>query len=360
MLDAAQAGPDADALRKAAVLRCAGCHQSQHENPWPHARSCEKLRAHIEAVQAPDSSAPPSMKANLQKPSVTRECVNCHAPSGSVFEGFLAAEWDEGGALAFKVMENPEGAPRLTGGVDCLTCHRQGRRVVTRAEYKPSKSFKPPKGFCDPLPSKAFSHINSCAGCHEGQARAYADKFAREPSKRVRPFVACNDCHMEHDAAGKPTHYYAWKAGVRGGEHIPKSGFDKIALDVKAVEGQRRLELKWRLDFTPHPFVPNSYKLYTFLLEVFDGKDAPAYAARFGLMALTNPGEPEEAKEILGRQGLDLVVHNTLSDLERSFVLPQGVGSSGRIRLTVGKRPRYWEPEAAEARLYRREIEFQP
>jgi hypothetical protein len=267
----------------------------------------------------------------------TEECLRCHSPNKNVYESSISSDWDGRGTIEFKSLLLEKGSGILTGGADCLTCHAEGARVVTRADYRRTPGLKPPPGFCDPKPSKAFSHVSGCITCHEPVVKTYAALFEPDAAKRKPPFLDCTACHMEHDAAGRRHHYFLWEGDAKKRVALIRPMFERFTAVIARSDGKRVLSLRWPTDSLPHPIIPETPKIYIVTIDVLDESGTLAFSRT---LRFYSPLEDRKAKDIVARNPADdLVALGARELFERSYTLPSRAEGSGKVRLTVRKKP---------------------
>lgn len=328
-----------DVERKAAVLRCARCHAEAYRS-WkagPHAHSYEAAVGQWAKAHDSASALSPLGRRELKEMGGVQECLRCHSPNKNVYDSSIPSDWNGRGKLDFKELTVEEGSEVLTGGADCLTCHAEGARVVTRADYRPTPGLEPPPGFCDPKPSKAFSHVSGCVSCHEPVVKTYADRFEADESKRVAPFLDCNACHMERDAEGRRHHYYLWEGDAKKVAALIRPMFERFTAEIGSPAGRRVLTLRWPTGSVPHPVIPETPKLYIVTVDVLGAGGAPGFTRT---LRFYSPLEDRKAADIAGRNPADeLVALGARETFERTYPLPPAAEGARAVRLTVRKKP---------------------
>jgi hypothetical protein len=320
------------AKRREKVAACVKCHEkeAEAEAKGPHAHAYESvMRQWGIAVHDPDKS-PLCSRDIMSEKSITR-CLRCHSPSKTVFDDSISSRWTGTGMPEWKELAVEKGTEIQAGGVDCLTCHAEGDRVVTRASYVRTPGATPP---CDPKASPAFSHVAGCVSCHEPVVKTYAAKFAADPAKRASPFLSCNECHMPKGPEGKRGHYWYWDGDGKKLDAMIKPMFKGFTAKVERSGAERTLVLKWPLDFMPHPLIPETPKIYIVTVELL-APGAPAFKKTIRFFS----PEDRKAVDIKDRNPGELVSIPALGTFERSYALPDGIGEKGLVRLTVLKKP---------------------
>ncbi|MFH2203249.1 MAG: multiheme c-type cytochrome [Elusimicrobiota bacterium] len=349
-----------DRQRKQDIQRCAACHPRVYEQ-WkrgPHAHAFEMMARSMRDSVGPAEGL--SKRERKKKIKIYKqECVECHAPSRSVYEDSIPAEWDGKSRIRYEDFGGPAWL-ELTSGVDCITCHRKGDRVVTRPDYAPPAGFQPPEGFCNPIPSTTFAHIYNCVSCHSTIVEGYAEKFRLDPAQRQKPYLSCEQCHMEHGPDGRGTHYYYWSANPQKIKHVIAPMFDTLTLEVRRREGRNFLAVRWPTDFMPHPLLPDTPKIYLLRFAVLDPEGREVFAADLRLYDPTKEsGRSEESVRPTNPTG-ELVSLGLSEPLAREFELPEAAGVSGTVRLIIRKKSEYKKTDAEAVEVYRREQAFAP
>lgn len=357
-------GP-ANQKRQAAVQRCAQCHADIYA-AWkagPHARAYLNLPEQWKKAFV--SALPELERKKLQSSESIRECLSCHSPSRNVFDASILPSWDGQGKVDYKELKVGEDEEVMTGGVDCMTCHADGARVVTRSDYRPPAGFQAPPGFCDPKPSLIFSHISGCISCHENVVKTYAHRFQADPLKRKEPFLSCNDCHMEHDSQGRRHHYYFREGDDKKVEKLVRPLFDRFAIKVRGSSTGRMLDVRWPMDSVPHPVIPyDTPKIYVVKVELTDSAGTAVFSRTVRFYAPSEDWTVDVIKKLNPTEKKDrnptdeLVASEALATFARSYKLPAGMGESGSIRLTVLKKSSPDSADMAARVVYRRESTF--
>jgi hypothetical protein len=195
--------------REEQVQVCAGCHRTQYEAEMdgPHANAYIKL---VEHLNKEASAHHPEFYALFLDVVGEKYCVSCHA-SENLFEESLNLSLAD---IQDKFRESNtanrpsprSGEESRLGGVDCLTCHFDGKGVVAGEHFTPGGGSGSGRS-CQPRPSAVLSSDYSCAPCHSvNKARDESFYFSGAPND-----LSCISCHVEHDQTGRSTHYYYWR-----------------------------------------------------------------------------------------------------------------------------------------------------
>jgi len=197
--------------RQDQVLICASCHPTQYENEMagPHANAHAKLTEHVHHVN--DSNYHLPFYADFVNMVQGQTCVSCHA-TDNLYEHYFKPEhtvdnliglYNDGNTLLPKVRASSES---YSTGVDCLTCHYDGKKVVTNGHFKANETIAPELS-CMPIGSTIFQSDFNCMPCHSPNMTE--DHTFYYPG--TASSTTCISCHQEYDAKGKGTHYYYWR-----------------------------------------------------------------------------------------------------------------------------------------------------
>ena len=179
--------------RQAQVMVCASCHQREYENEMrgPHARShkgVEELKAYVNNKQYDCDF----YKNHVNEISETA-CLSCHSPS-NMFETMFK---ENGKPYTGKLPIARKDKKSFSTGVDCMTCHYDGKNVL-----KTSSTSESTKG-CTPKFNAKLATNDGCKPCHfsnwVSDTKTYFGNVSNE--------VSCLSCHQQYDKNGKPTHY---------------------------------------------------------------------------------------------------------------------------------------------------------
>lgn len=226
--------------RQEQVLVCAGCHpkQYEHEMAGPHANAYNKLVEHLEKL--PDSLYHPHFYAAFLEKAGMAYCGNCHA-SDNLYQYEFSSAHDLS-EIAPKYKGTDFKGPKVRGsvesrstGVDCLTCHYDGKGVITNSQFKPGIKGGAAQS-CLPKPSSVFSSDFNCIPCHT-EIKGKEDDFYFDG---VSENLSCVSCHVERDRDGRSTHYYYWRHGSndRKGSEPLRKFYEPIRIS-RAADGIR-------------------------------------------------------------------------------------------------------------------------
>jgi hypothetical protein len=228
------------------VKACGKCHQEIYENEMngPHARAYQNLLAHAAFV---NSNQYDCKAYCAQVNEVLPHCTECHT-GGNLFETVFKNNPDEQEVMAGIDHKVNYGAvsrdsATLITGVDCITCHYNGKNVVTTMDFVKSPAKTDCPDYCNPEKSGLFTSNINCYPCHQEQVVT----MAGYPTKPA----SCNSCHEEKNANGKYTHYTYW-AHNPPGKKIPEqlNIFQGVAASYS--ESNNAVKVTWNNGLLPH------------------------------------------------------------------------------------------------------------
>lgn len=342
--------------REQQVKTCAGCHQKEYENEMkgPHANAFIKLHEHIMA----DWSSQPEYKYYLDQvytKDTNSICKACHALP-NLYETFLnVPNQNEDSLLAFiKTFKVPTVSRKINAkdnlmtGVDCLTCHYDGKNVITNAGFQLKDTAGCPS-YCSPVGSKLFSSNNNCIVCHVEEAR----ETIQLPGV-VSAETSCIKCHQEYDPSGKATHYTYWQADEKD---KPKPGRLIVFDDISATYNAKKKEvvIEWKNTKVPHPLTMCTETLAAF--EVVDEKNKTLGKGELRLNRRELHKETLEPyyapKPVPGINGLDIPLDGTTLRCVISNINAPA-GTALKLKITGGHKEQYWLPDSYQVVSYRK------
>jgi hypothetical protein len=353
-----EGGGPVDRARWAAIKRCGSCHPREYKN-WaagPHAA------AHETVIRGTKMMAEESFTAKNEEWNIfpKRACCTCHCSRKNVFDDQISPDWKPGQPFTYKPLCLDEGEEVQTSGIDCLTCHAQGDKILAMPQT-PERDALPPihtvKGEgprCDIVRSDAFAHINACVGCH-WDVDAYQAKFDEGGGKEF-PYLHCDECHMQRDEGGRYTHLYYFK-GERQ-KNVLKPAFERLQASIIAHEQGRALRLLWVNDFLPHHMLHATPMIYQLVVDVSDPAGGVGFSTelRFYSKHFRNNLTP---KKIRGMNPTGELINFRMGDrLERIYPLPMSLGARGTITLTVRDKDGHDFPDSTLSLVSTRTIPF--
>ena len=195
--------------RKEQIEKCASCHQSVHQDELagPHYNAYTNLKKHEEIVNSENYKD--DFYTEHVNNNVNSNCLGCHAPENlfeTVFKEHKEPEKLKDWLFSFKhvPLEARKVKENLISGVDCLTCHFDGKSVVSNnKKFKKANDTIP----CNPIYSGFFSDISlTCYPCHIDEYKSMDISFKENNIIDMN----CNSCHVKQKN-GEKTHYYYWK-----------------------------------------------------------------------------------------------------------------------------------------------------
>lgn len=246
---------DITETRTQQVEKCGSCHKEVYNN-WkmgPHANAFSKLESHD--LMLDSSKNFPHGYNQYVEDNMEKICASCHTGQNIFETNFMGVDHLMSPHLISKDslphvfeqaytrdLKNREG---LLSGVDCITCHVQGDKVVTNFHSQASDTL----GL---IKSNIFSSNMSCYSCHHHQVITMKE-LVRD---KVIPFeVGCVNCHQEYDEKKKGVHYFYWR-----NDHDSKKRpahlniFECARLFVERTEDGYELRFTWTNTIMPHGF----------------------------------------------------------------------------------------------------------
>jgi len=228
---------------------CQSCHAEQHKNEQlgPHANAYKALAEHKEYVNSTEYNL--AGYTTLVNRDLETECINCHAPKNLFEDAYVGLELLSMSVLSkmptdtFFTEPKPRIAERLTG-IDCLSCHYNGKDVLASKNFKEKKESRSIEGYCFPKPSAFLSSDLLCASCHKSN---YNDK---EDFLGITS-MNCNSCHTEK-IQGSSTHYTYWKN--RKKEVLDSSYYEGMIAGLKITNEKDKIFVQLKNTSIPHPF----------------------------------------------------------------------------------------------------------
>jgi|CXWL01.1.fsa_nt_gi hypothetical protein len=337
------------------VEKCGSCHAQAFEN-WkkgPHANSYKMLRAHDAYIDS-SNNFPPSYNAFVEA-NMEPICASCHTGQNifeTNFDGVdhqapvnLIAREKFPRSIEQAYTRDLKSEPDTATGVDCLTCHVLGERVVTNADSKVSDD----SGL---LKSKLFSDNASCFSCHHHQVSTMKELVA---AKALDQEKSCVQCHQEYDADGKGTHYLYWRNDPKDKKRPARLQiFESVGLEETAVGGRPSLKVSWTNTGTPHGYSEcgEARSVVTALLK--NGKTKVLAELLLNRKNFFDAIEKMPPHFKAGQNGDEFVYMHGREPVVAA-VDPRQVD---RVLLTGWVKPQYWSHEKEFVQVYERRIEI--
>ncbi len=227
---------------------CQSCHTEQHQNEQlgPHTHAYQTLLEHKEYVNSNGYDLPgyaTFVNQSLEK------CIGCHAPQNlfeDIYAGFeflpMSGLKEMDTDLFFTSPKSRE-SERLTG-IDCLSCHYNGKDVLASKNFIEKKSNRSIEGYCFPKPSAFLSSDLLCTSCDINNYNN-KDNFEQITS------MNCNSCHTEK-INNVSTHYTFWKNGKK--EAPDSSYYNSIISSLNITNDKDKIFVQLKNASIPHLF----------------------------------------------------------------------------------------------------------
>ncbi len=342
--------------RIAAIQRCAKCHQTEYEN-WlkgPHANAYKGLLEHMAYI---DTSSNFSEDYRTFLPDRFETiCASCHTGQ-NIFETSFNGLAEEQDANKFNKSHYPkmhefaqarngDQAKVMDTGVDCLTCHKSGDKIVTHGTYKPSG--KASEGQCDLVASPFFSTNQSCYSCHHWQVTSMESLVKHGDLKSEQN---CLDCHIERDESGQSTHYFYWRKDPADKKRpATLNVFHTIKTEAQYNGRYWQIDFEWANTTIPHAFSECGDAVAR--VEVVDkrGNVVKSFEKRVNMKSYLSKNEVAHFQE--GEKGRNFGYNEP--PIKHSVVTDKAL-EGGVIRVIGLVKPQYWSKDAELEEVYRHE-----
>jgi hypothetical protein len=289
---------------------------------------------------------------NYIKGENSNTCYSCHAAENQ-YEAIFKKIPDNMDSFRVYAEDHAHRRPPLRQAnedlltsVDCLSCHYDGKRVVTNFEFKASdQSASPP--YCNPKGSKLFSNSNNCLNCHYDEYKGTV-KIAGVKS------TDCLSCHQQYDQ-NKGTHYIYWRHD--DSTHLKPENM-RVMKDITAAydASKKAVIIKWGNTVMPHPL--SLFIEMVAFLEVSDqnGKVWAKSQMRLNRRDEYNLNvESRGYKAFRGISGHSLPLDGTaIYDTIANIKAPQG--TKLQLKITGGEKGQYWLPDSTMVTFYHKVI----
>ena len=220
-----------------------------------------------------------------------------------------------------------------TTGIDCITCHFDGNRVVTGKDFKLlTKEEENCPVYCKPVASGFFSSNKNCQPCHVEQYEG-----VEEFNQANKGVVTCRSCHEEKNAQGKYTHYTYWAHDAKGKTEPENLNlFNGISVSYQA--DKNAVKVTWSNKYMPHK-ISECTEMVAFV-EVKDGNKV---LANDTLRSNRRVRYMEEGKHTTfdGKTGYEFKGLN--DELDKIIMLPKSSGAKNYTVSVKGiKKEQFW------------------
>jgi hypothetical protein len=324
------------------VKTCGSCHVKEYENEMkgPHGSAFMMLQKHLAYVDSKQyNDAGYKSYINEKRTS----CISCHASDNQYEKILKTVAENQDSFLVY--LDHADRQPPIRKankdnfltGIDCLSCHYDGNRVVTNLGFE-SKNHAASPPYCNPKGTILFSHSNACVTCHTDEYKGLVKMQGIKSND-------CLACHQQYDNKGKGTHYIYWRHDDK--DH-PKPENLKIMDDITATYDATggRVIVKWHNTRLPHPLVVFTEPIAYFEVVDGSGKMLGKGEIRLNGRDAYNKNMIERGyKALPGISGVSLPldgssIYDTIPNIK--------VSKSGSIELKItgGEKSQYWLPDS--------------
>ncbi|MCF8256207.1 MAG: cytochrome c family protein [Flavobacteriales bacterium] len=327
--------------REQQVMVCAGCHQQQHANEMagPHANAYKNLTGHIE--ESNGAEYPHRFYTDFLNKVGERECMACHATENLFGNWFTSTDEMDGmgvasadGSMRFP-KARADRASQITG-VDCLTCHYDGKHVVAGKDFMPTPGMDPLLS-CTPRASALLSSDKSCLPCHASNMADMDNIYFRGADDGQ----TCISCHGEFDSEGRSTHYTYWRHDPTDkpvNERLSRF-YEPLSVHLKGGNAI----VRWKNDHMPHRIGECPEMVIDMRVTDTSGHSFGTGELRFNLKNLhdDNMLGAFDGKMFPGLNGISPVIGETDTLIEIAL---EGKWDISTLRLEVSglSKPQYW------------------
>ncbi len=341
--------------RKEQVQKCGSCHAREYENEMkgPHSAAFNQYMNHLMYVWSDEYTEIPYrhfLEANSYK------CAGCHAGQ-NVYEKIWSASLRSGTTVPDSLKQILGAGPQcrstdarhLESGIDCLTCHYDGEKVVTNFSFQSTNRASSPP-YCSPSGSKLFSTNNNCITCHYEEV----EKVEEQTFMTDERGKSCLKCHQQYNTDGSPSHYIYWRNDPAD-KPKPKHLFLFEGIEATYNAATRKIEVKWYNRYMPHLLtLATETRAHLKVLDQ-NGK----IVAEDDLRLNRSAEHSKELQRYFGTQkipytpGTQLPLDGTA--LEHAI---SGINSSGKLTLLITgyQKAQYWLPDSLGKKVYERSI----
>lgn len=232
------------------VKKCGSCHQEIYENELkgPHANAFINLQNHMAFVNSDSYDCKEYCNyLNAKK----AQCIDCHTGANlyeTVFKGCSTEADFKRKIVTYILPESRKDTLGLITGVDCMTCHFDGKQVITMPGKLMSKSDSCPS-FCSPTSRPLFASNYNCYTCHIEQV-VVLEKYSKAHPDYNK--TTCSSCHSERKENGRFTHYTYW-AHNSDDRSLPDRLNLFLGINAHYSKAQNAIKIIWKNSLLPHP-----------------------------------------------------------------------------------------------------------
>jgi len=231
------------------IKKCGECHKSEYKNELegPHYAATAALMGHKSFVNSDKYKC--SFYTDFVNKNYSSACFGCHA-SVNLFESTLKTYKNSDSLSAallscnFFKMTARDNINNQSTGVDCITCHFDGKGVLSGNEKYKQPSTAP----CNPKYASFLKNISmSCYPCHFDETKTWVNINGKYPDMSI----SCNTCHEKQDSKGVGTHFYYWTREKRDDQNKVYSQLvDDFSIQDNKANGNSYI--KWINKSVPH------------------------------------------------------------------------------------------------------------
>ncbi len=324
------------------VKTCGSCHVREYENEMigPHGGAFFMLQKHLAYV---DSKQYDNADYKYYINQTRNSCISCHASDNQYKKILSSVVENQDSFMVYLDHADKQPPTRKANkdsfltGIDCLSCHYDGNRVITNSDFV-SKGAQSSPPYCNPKGSVLFSRSNACITCHLDEYKG----MVKMPGIKS---TDCLSCHQQYDNKGKGVHYIYWRHDDKA---HPKPENLKIMDDITARydAASQRVIIQWKNTKLPHPMVVFTEPIAYF--EVIDDQGRVLGKSEIrlnGRDAFNLNMQSRGYKALPGISGISLPLDGTpIFDTISNIKIPQKGGIE--LKITGGEKSQYWLPDS--------------
>lgn len=326
---------DSTVSRQKQIEKCATCHKSEYDN-WkigPHANAMLMLDKHNN-IPEKDSSFPKGY-INFVHERVNTVCASCHTGQNSYDVNFKGinhlievSKLNKDSFPEFlkqAYTRNNSKGNEIETGVDCMTCHAQGNKVVTNFNSKANKK----NGI---IKSHLFSNNMNCYSCHHHQVSTMQDLVKEGKLKNE---ISCVSCHQQYNDDGVGQHYFYWKHN-----DVTKERPERLDIfsTAKLIVEKKQLLFSWKNTMMPHGFSECGEALCTVIATYGNDKTDTLYEVKINRKDYFDQQKNYPNHFLIGENGLPF----TYSDEIKQSIKIDKKSTLKYITIIGLFKPQYW------------------